>query len=684
MRIPTGQFGNAIAPAAQSRSSGPGPLVGDGLVSAGHAISLEARRMEAEEEQQRKEEEAKRKEANRIAANLAMAQAKNALGDMHDEIETGLNDGSMDKAGVVKLHAERSQKLMEDTLKGVAPDYQDQVRAFMTDDFGRAARSVRKMVTVRDQQDIRAGITGYLEEMQRYGMRGEDARQEAMRNVEDFIRTAGPQAGLQAGDIAKTVQGFKEGMAFSWLDRAISQNATNGKALAQIQKDIAADKFPELDPTRRTALENKIMARQQHLDLQAERAANRAERAQERLLKKAEAEFNIFQSMADKGTALAPEYVDRVLKMTEGTPYQAGVMAMMQQSKEAGGIAAQPIAVQRATLEQLDAKIAKEGRSPALDKRREQMQKVLNGSESDLKANGIRAGLERGVIKEIAPLDMSNPQAFSAGLAARLTQAEAVSQWANRTISPLDAGESDKLADMLAAMQPKERSQMIAGVAGAVGPRTAGAIADQIDKKDRALSLAFAMAGSQTSQNRYTSELILKGATAIKDGAVMKDDKKVTGWKATIANDLAGVFPDAKLEAAAKDAAYFIAAGFASEDGGSLSGRRLDNAVRLAVGGGIIEHNGKRIPVPAEMGDSDSDRASNFRKRLTSIPASDIERQTKDGLVRAGGAEIQASAFARKIAGQELLPAGYGRYAVLVNGRPATTTGGTPIIVTVR
>jgi hypothetical protein len=573
---------------------------------------------------------------------------------------------------------------MEGSLKGIDPEFQGQVRMHLDDAIRHGGRTVRKHVAARDQQDIIAGIGSYMEQMQRYAGRGELERQEAMRNVEAFLQSAGPQAGMKAQDIAKQAQAFKEGVTFNWLDRAISSGAKSSKTLALIQKDIAENKYPELDPAKRTALENKIIVRQDRIAAEAERAANRAERAQERFLKKAEAEFNTFQSLADKGTELAPEYVDRVMKMTAGTPYQEGIMSLVRQTKENGGIAAQPIAVQQAMLDKVDATIVANGRSPALDKRREQLQKVLNGSMSDVKANGLRAGLERGVISEIVPLDMSSPQNIASSLSARVSQAEAVSQWAGRTVSPLDAKEADAIQGMIDSLQPKDRAQTVALLSTAVGPRMAGAIAEQIDKKDRALALAFASASSQTTQNRYTSELIFKGATAIKDGTAMKDDKKVTGWKATIAKELEGVFPDARLETAAKEAAYFIAAGFAQEQGGSVSPDELKQAVRLAIGGGVIERNGKRLPVPAEMGETERERGNNFEQRIRNIPASDILRQAPDGKVRAGGAELAAENFARMIPGQELIYAGYGRYAVLVGGRPVTNTAGRPIIVTVR
>ena len=67
-----------------------------------------------------------------------------------------------------------------------------------------------------------------------------------------------------------------------------------------------------------------------------------------------------------------------------------------------------------------------------------------------------------------------------------------------------------------------------------------------------------------------------------------------------------------------------LAAGIAHENGGSLSSFDLKNAVRLAVGGDVVEHNGKKIPIPAGMDQGD------FEKRIKSVSAADIAKQSQD------------------------------------------------------
>lgn len=174
------------------------------------------------------------------------------------------------------------------------------------------------------------------------------------------------------------------------------------------------------------------------------------------------------------------------------------------------------------------------------------------------------------------------------------------------------------------------------------------------------MALAFATATQQTTQGRYTSELILRGDQAIKDGAVMKDDKKVTGWKASIAQEIDGAFGNENTAQAVKDAAYYITAGIAAENGGNAGGSDIKRAVRLAVGGDIIERNGKKLPIPAGMD------ASDFEARLKTSAGA----VAKQGSVRVAGVEMSGEEFAASLPGQELMPVGSGRYAVIVKGRP--------------
>jgi hypothetical protein len=200
---------------------------------------------------------------------------------------------------------------------------------------------------------------------------------------------------------------------------------------------------------------------------------------------------------------LAPEYIDRATRATAGTPYQAGIVALARQAVETGGFAAQPLGVQRATLQALDAEIATKGRTPELDKRREKFAKVLAGSEQDLGADALNAGLERGVIARIEPLNLS---AGIAGLAQQLSnrsvQASMVETWAGRAVSPLTRQEADGLGGLLRSMPPEQKATALQTLAGTMSAGQAQALAGQLDGQDKALSLALGYGAARTTFDR--------------------------------------------------------------------------------------------------------------------------------------------------------------------------------------
>lgn len=507
----------------------------------------------------------------------------------------------------------------------------------------------------------------------------------SVARAERLLDTRGPAAGLTPDKIQERKQQFREKTSYTLAWDLIRGARDDANALNLLEGRINSDEFYAIDPQKKASLISTIATYRASIEQKREAAAMRAERERERHLKNAEATFNTFQSLVDKGSFLDPAYVDATLSQTAGTPYRQGVALLAQSAKETGGIAMQPIQAQQAMLDGIDQEIATNGRTPALDKRREQVSKIVNASKQDLQDDPLRAGLERGVISNLAPIDLTNPVNIGSSLKARLEQADMVSLWAGQTVSPFDASEAANIRDMLNGMQPKNKSQTIALITNALPPKYATAFAKQLDKDDRALGLAFNFAnagttgktnwlGRQTIAPRLTSELVVKGAQALKDGTVLKDSAKVTGWRAEITKEVAGVYPDANMENAVKDAAFYILAGLASENKSGTSDD-VTKAVSLASGGNFIEHNGKKIPLIAGMSQEQLD------KRLRTLSTDELSQQAPDGKVRAGGFEVPVSDFVQSLPGQQLMYAGPGRYSVLVRGRPVTNLAGKPIVI---
>lgn len=145
-----------------------------------------------------------------------------------------------------------------------------------------------------------------------------------------------------------------------------------------------------------------------------------------------------------------------------------------------------------------------------------------------------------------------------------------------------------------------------------------------------------------------------------------------------IAKQVDGLFPSEQMSEAVKDATLYLAASFAADGNGNITPKLVRKALNLAIGGSVIEHNGKRLPIPAGF-DEDS-----FAGRIKSITADEIKKQTPDAQVRVGGVLMNVSDFTRALPGQELMPVGQGRYAVMVQGRPVTNTNGGMVIIKVQ
>ena len=623
-------------------------------------------RQDAAAEDERRRQEATRQAAERARDAVHLENVEDQLTDLHDEIGGQVLRGEVPKADAEKVWAERSRKLIDDGQSGFSDFGQETAAPRLGGMALRLGNSVRRTVEKKYREDVTADMTSRLERLQRdYAANPAKAEREAGA----VFDTLGPFSTLGPAQLAAGRQKWLEGAQYAAGYEAVSRGRNDPQALADAEKMLGT--LQHLDPQKRAVLQDRAAGYRLAQEQRREIAAQRAAREAERVMTRARAEFESFQALADKGGMLDPAYVDRVAAATAGTPYQAGVQALAKLAAENGGLAAQPIAAQQATLDAIDARIAQGGRTPELDKRRAQVAKVVDGSRADFQRDGLRAGLERGLIDQIEPLNLAGGIEGAVGqLQQRVADAQRVGQWAGAAVSPLTGEEAQQVGRMLASLPADQRANYLATISAVVPADQAQAIARQIDTKDKPLALALAAGAGRTNQGRTVAELILRGAQAVKDKTIKEDKAAESGLLATLSAEVGEAVPQAAREDVI-EAARLIYLGKAA------AGERISEkgALRLAIGGDLIEHNGRRVPVPAGV---------DLGQRLQTYPERAIAAQADDGWVYVGGRPMGVPEFLAGLPSAQLESAGMGRYAVRAGGVLVTGKDRRPVLVDVR
>lgn len=623
-----------------------------------------AAEIKASQRQAEAESKAAAREAARVKALTATATITNGLNDLHDEIQTGLADGTVDKGKALETFQTRAAKLQSSGIEGVDPENRPLVEASLLDNVGRARRSVGQLVAAREKADIMSGGLAYFEEMQRYAVRGPKEADQAIANVRTFWSTTGPMAGDK--DAQARVQQFAEKVRFTQATALVNADPT---AALKALKDPKY--LPELDPGART---NLI----QTADVRVTQASNRAANAAEAAARRMDTQWKALSTVFDAGKVLEPAALEAARRQFKGTPYAAALDAMMTQAPAQAAFASQPLAVQSATLMEAQRKMNTSGATPESIAQYKKLETAHNAALADYAKDPYMAAAERGVIVGVAPLSL-DIQALPGQLAARAEDARKVSVAAGREVSLFRPEEAEKIGNVLLAMPAKDRAGALVGLSKAMTPGQRLAFAAQVEPKDKALALALAYTDRQTTAGRYTSELILRGQQARIDKTSTKGlkqpDATVGQWSAEFADSLSDVFPNQQTADNVREAAILISHGIAAEQGGELSAKDRERALRLAVGGPVVEHNGRKIPLPAGV-DEDG-----LAKRLRAVTEKDIGTPE----VIAGGVRMPTSEFLKTLPAQPLMPYRSGQFTPLVGGRPVLNPAtGKSVVIEVR
>lgn len=400
-------------------------------------------------------------------------------------------------------------------------------------------------------------------------------------------------------------------------------------------------------------------------------------------MNRAQAAFTAAQARTDAGIPDSEEQVAITTQALAGKPFLETYRALQVKAREVGGFGAQSLADMQKEIDRVNTQIAQQGASDALIKRRDSLQKARDSAESGYKDDALRAGLQRGVIDALPPIDISSVDAATRTIGARLQAAQIVQTRTGRPVSPLTNDEAYQLGQILSALPAEQKAQSIAMLSSSIGSNSALALASQISKQDRPLALAMAAGssmttgatgwfGGQTIAPRLVSTLIFKGQQAMKDKGAKEQDAPTKTRQliaAELGDALSGRTRDDVIEAAS-----LIYMGMEAEG----SGKDAKRALNLAAGGSVANHNGKSVVLPAEMS------IDTFRDRLSSIKPETISKQAPDGKVLYGGRVVTAQEFLSQIPSAVLEQAGASRYYVRSGAGLAMGSNGNPITIEVR
>lgn len=396
--------------------------------------------------------------------------------------------------------------------------------------------------------------------------------------------------------------------------------------------------------------------------------------------KLAERTFGQALELSQKGQYFDAPFQTALLTATRGTAFEQEAAGLIADQKNTAGFASGSAAQRDAALSAMRSRGADpaQGTNPGMSKELAKLEGIDTAIKTAVARDPWEAAQQYGVLKEAALTPITSGQDALKVIGERIAAAGPVESWAGAKLSPLRPQEAAQFADLVAKLPPSQAASLLGQVGQQIGDaeRTA-ALARQIKDKDDVLATAMSFAGTQTSEGRYAAELVLLGNQAIKDKTIKADGAIETGWRASIAKQVRGAYVNRQVEDQVVNAAFLIAA---------AKGGDVDNAVRLATGGGVIDFNGSKVPMPvgyaADGGQSGAE--DKFRKAIASVDPAQLFSQATDGKVYAQGVPMNASEFLQNLPKSQLVMAGRARgggnaYWVRSGTSLVTNVDGVPI-----
>ncbi|QHE86311.1 hypothetical protein [Hydrogenophaga sp. BPS33] len=676
-RIPRGEgLGEVVARGGGMRdAAGSEAAYGGALAQAvegtGEQLVAQERREAARQAEEIERARLLRVQADKATALQRMQSGEQDLVDVADDVATRVASGALDKTRADDEWRALAQSRMDDTLATVPVEHRQLAQSQLELRMRRLSSTVREGVARRDRDDTRAGLLSYLESQERFAVTDPKRATEAATAA---LASLGPAAGYGADDLEKLSWGFRERVAGNRGQALVRGASEDMKGLDAAMKKLDSDEFADLTPERRGQLENQILARKGYLEQKEQTRIARAEAAAARRAREAEASLKATQTIIDSGGIPSPQYLDQVSARTAGTAYAPALRELLVQATERAGFATLSPQQQEAKILEARAQATKNGTTPANEARIASWEKLASESRTQLEDDPLLYGVNRRLIDEVRPIDLSSLDQLGPQLVARADQAATISARVGRPVSPLLKSEAKTVERMLSMLPVAQQNVAVRQIANTLDARQAQALAKQLGGKESVLGEAMFLAANAKRAPRDPAELILNGADAKKSGR-LKDasaDAVTSEQHRRIAEELSAV-PWATTQA--RDAAISAAQGV--YDGLRAEGRRdWRQAVDLATGG-LTEWAGSKVPIPYGM------TPRQFRQRMQRLDSKAVQLQAGGDQVFIGGQAMSVDKLVSNMGAVKLIPAGVGSYALESGGQLVMTGNKVPLRIAV-
>lgn len=605
-----------------------------------------------------------------------------------------LQSGQIDQTGYTKAVSDAQQQSFDSTIGPLPDTHYKRVATIQSDGLNKTVALDTQATLVKNTQQLVAANADSLLDNAGKSIAINPATIDATTAATTTAYTNAAQAAGVAPDVAqKRAESWSNGQYADHATTAALEASANSDlpALTKLQSDLTdpngfyagkmdanqRNQVLSTVVTKKLSLENQLTTQQQAREAAATTAYNGA--------------LDLFAA----GKQFSPAYQSQLVSSTSGTAVGPDVQNLIKTVATTSGFSSLPLPQMHAAVQanQTAANTPGVGTDPLTNAAVKQQQTMLTAAETAYKTDPWNAAVDRGGVQSIPQIDTSSIPALTASLAARATVAPQIDQLAGRTVSLLTPDEATNTLQMVKALGPDARAQVLQGIGQAFG--SAGRINDLAEtwkEKDPATALAL-KAGSGggngspliTTNGQPVGAFILDGQQALTDKTVKIDDTVGTGMKATIANAINGTLPPDQADDA-KESAYLIAVANAQKNGRAApNAADVQGGIDTATGGisattGQLP-NGKPWPVARPYGWTDDQ----FQSSLKAATPADIENQPGGkpvDTVYANGQPIPADQFMSKFSSYNLVRVGVrGTYAVSTGSKFVTDQTGTPLTV---